>query len=183
MAQTQTPTPILFHPWPPIFTHTHALNPFTHGSTLRHPSPHPLHPWPRHRHPSLGSFHPLPTILIHTHALNPFTHGPKHCQTPIPDPLHPWPIHRHPSLSPFTHGPQYLYTPTPKPFHPWPLTLVDTHPSTLSPMALILTDTHPLNPFNPGPKHSQTWNPQLCAGALGRSRGKGGIRDGVVARG
>ena len=74
-------------------------------------------------------------------------------------------------------------TPTPIPFHPWPLTLVDTHPSTLSPIAPILTDTHPLNPFNPGPNHSQTWNPQLRAGALGKSRGKGGIRDGVGARG
>ena len=117
-------------------------------NTLRHPSPHPLHPWPIHRHPSLSPYTHGPPILIHTHALNPFTHGPKHCQTPIPDPLYPCP-------DTDTH---------PYPLHPWPLTLVDTHPSTLSPMAPILTDTHPLNPFNPGPKHSQTWNPQLCAG-------------------
>ena len=42
MAQTQTPSPNPFHPWPPIFTHTHPLNPFTHGPKHSHtPIPTP----------------------------------------------------------------------------------------------------------------------------------------------
>ena len=170
MVHTQTPISIPFNLWPTILTHTHPLNPFNHGPkhSQTPPSPHPLHPWPIHRHPSLSLF----------------THGPQYLYThPSPIPFHPWAqtlsntYPRHPLPTTQTQ------TPTPIPFHPWPLTLVDTHLSTLSPMVPILTDTHPLNPFNPDLKHSQTWNPQLHAGALGRSRGKGGIRDGVGARG
>ena len=170
MVNTQTPISIPFNLWPTILTHTHPLNPFNHGPkhSQTPPSPHPLHPWPIHRHPSLSLF----------------THGPQYLYThPSPIPFHPWAqtlsntYPRHPLPTTQTQ------TPTPIPFHPWSLTLVDTHHSTLSPMDPILTDTHPLNPFNPDLKHSQTWNPQLHAGALGRSRGKGGIRDGVGARG
>ena len=55
-------------------------------NTLIHPSPHPLHPWPRHIHLTLTHFTHDPPILTHTHPLNPFTHGPKHSHTPIPTP-------------------------------------------------------------------------------------------------
>ena len=147
------PSPKPFHPWAQTLSDTHPHTPFTHGP-YTDTHPYPLSPM----------------------AHNTYTH-------PSPKPFHPWVqtlsnTHPRPPL-PMAQ----TQTPTPIPFHPWPLTLVDTHPSTLSPMAPILTDTHPLNPFNPGPNHSQTWNPQLCAGALGRSRGKGGIKDGVGVRG
>ena len=54
-------------------------------NTLIHPSPHPLHPWPRHIHLALTYFTHDPQYL-HTPILNPFTHGPKHSHTPIPTP-------------------------------------------------------------------------------------------------
>ena len=42
MTKTHTPTPNPFHPWPPILTHTHPLNPFTHGPKHSHtPIPTP----------------------------------------------------------------------------------------------------------------------------------------------
>ena len=102
MDQTQTPTPNPFHPWPTIVTHTHALNPFTHGPKHSHtPIPDPLSPMAQTQTPTPNPFHPWPTILTHTHALNPFTHGPKHSHTPR---------HRcrHPSLGHFY--PTYVHT-------------------------------------------------------------------------
>ena len=105
------------------------------------------------RHPPTPKpFHLRPTILAHTHPLNPFTHGPKDFLTLIPQ-------------IPFTHGLD-----------------IDTHSNRFHPWTPILTDTYPLNHFIPGLRHSLTWSPQLCAGAWGRSRGKGGIMDGVGTR-
>ena len=86
--------------------------------------------------------------------------------------------------------------PSPKPVHPWAQRLCDTHPQTpfthgsdtdthyshFHPWTPILTDAYPLNHFIPGLRHSLTWIPQLCAGAWGRSRGKGGFLDGVGTR-
>ena len=131
-AQTHTPIPNPFHPWPPIFTHTYPLNPFTHGPKHSHtPIPTPPSPMTKTHTPSPNPFHPWPPIHTHTHPLNPFTHGPKHSHTPIPTPLHPWPRHIHLALTHFTHDPQYVYThPSPKPFHPWAQTLSYTHPHT-----------------------------------------------------
>ena len=113
-VQTQTPIPNPFHPWPPILTHTHPINPFTHGLKHSHtPIPTPLLPMAQTQTPSPNPFHPWPPIFTHTYPLNPFTHGPKHSHTPIPTLLHPWPRHIHLPLTHFTHDPQCLHTPIP----------------------------------------------------------------------
>ena len=82
MAQTQTPIPNPFHPWPPILTHTHPLNPFIHGPKHSHtPIPTPSSPMAKAQTPIPNPFHSWPPILTHTHPLNPFTHRPKHSYT------------------------------------------------------------------------------------------------------
>ena len=63
ITHTQTPAPIPFHPWHPIFTHTHPLNCFTHGPKYCQtpiPTP-PLHMAQRQT--------PIPRpFLPHTHV-------------------------------------------------------------------------------------------------------------------
>ena len=114
-------TPFTHHPYtdtcpypispiaPNTYTHTHTLNPFTHGPKhSQTPIPTCPSPMAHTQTPISIPIHPWYPILTHTHPLNPFTHGPKYCQTPIPHPLYTWPRDRHLSLGHFY--PTHMFT-------------------------------------------------------------------------
>ena len=102
----------------PILTHTHPLNPFTHG--------------PKHSHTPIPT-PPSPMAKTHTFILTHFTHGPQYTDTHPLNPSmgfshHGQDTNTHPPISPM--APNTYTHPSPKPFDLWAQILSHTHSHT-----------------------------------------------------